>query len=191
MKFVDATAPDPTGDAGIPGAQQFITEDIPRKVAEFGKDTNFFSTNCAMQEPLIKTALAQGAIVAQQCCPSPYHGYPGALGIQIPEDKAGDVNYIMEQITAKVAAAGGKGRFSTWPIPISMLMTAACVEYGKEYCEGKTNGKNDSAALQKAFNSQLPEGKKVTFSTYTTKDKDGKDVAQDNFYLLLADFIEF
>ncbi|MDF2893091.1 MAG: hypothetical protein K0R80_3458 [Clostridia bacterium] len=57
MKFVDATAPDPTGDGGVPAAQQFVLEDIPRKVAEFGKDTNFFSTNCSMQEPLIKASL--------------------------------------------------------------------------------------------------------------------------------------
>ena len=90
MKFVDATAPDPTGDAGVPGAQQFILEDVPRKIAEYGKDTNFFSTNCAMQEPLIKASLEGGAIYAQQCCPSPYHGYPGALGIEIPADKAGN-----------------------------------------------------------------------------------------------------
>jgi len=54
MTFVYAEAPDPLGDAGVPGAQQFILEDVPRKIAEYGKDTNFFSTNCAMQEPLIK-----------------------------------------------------------------------------------------------------------------------------------------
>ena len=33
-------------------AQQFITEDVPRQIATYGKDTAFFSTNCAMQEPL-------------------------------------------------------------------------------------------------------------------------------------------
>ncbi|WP_346936208.1 DUF3798 domain-containing protein, partial [Clostridium sp.] len=85
LKFVDATAPDPTGDAGVPGAQQFILEDVPRKVEEFGKETAFFSTNCSMQEPLIKSTLNEGAIMPQQCCPSPYHAYPGALGIEIPE----------------------------------------------------------------------------------------------------------
>ncbi|MCD4714108.1 MAG: DUF3798 domain-containing protein, partial [Clostridiales bacterium] len=47
MTFVDATAPDPTGDAGVPGAQQFILEDVPRKVEEYGVNTNFFSTNCS------------------------------------------------------------------------------------------------------------------------------------------------
>lgn len=189
IEFVDATAPDPTGDAGLPGAQQFIIEDVPRKVAEYGKDTNFFSTNCGMQEPLIKTALAEGAIVAQQCCPSPYHGYPGALGIQIPEDKAGDVEFIIGEIKAKVGAKGGTGRYSTWPIPISMLSTAAGVEYAIMYAEGKLKDKNDPEALKKAY--EAAGGTGIQFTNYTEKDKDGKEVKHDNFYLLLCDYITF
>lgn len=190
ITFVDATAPDPTGDAGLPGAQQFIIEDIPRKVAQYGKDTNFFSTNCGMQEPLIKTALAEGAIVVQQCCPSPFHGYPGALGINIPPDKAGDVDYIIEQIKAKIAEKGGTGRFSTWPIPVSMLSTAASVEYARLYAEGKLKSKNDPEALKQCFDA-VSKGAKVTFSTYSEKDKDGKEVKHDNFYLILCDYITF
>lgn len=81
IEFVDATAPDPTGDSGTTGAQQFILEDVPKMVAQYGKDTAFFSTNCAMQVPLIKAAVEQGAIYPQPCCPSPYHGYPAALGL--------------------------------------------------------------------------------------------------------------
>ncbi|HHV27995.1 MAG TPA: DUF3798 domain-containing protein, partial [Tissierellia bacterium] len=46
-------------------------------------------TNCAMQEPAIRASLDAGIIYPEQCCPSPAHGYPGALGIAIPEDKAG------------------------------------------------------------------------------------------------------
>lgn len=190
IKFVDATAPDPTGDAGLPGAQQFISEDIPRKVAEYGKDTNFFSTNCGMQEPLLKTALAQGAIVAQQCCPSPFHGYPGALGISIPPEKAGDSEFMLGEIKTKLAAAGGSGRFSTWPFPISMLSTAALVEYGKLYAEGKLTSKNDPEALKKAY-ADVSNGASIRFTNYSVKDKDGKDVVQENFYLLWADYVTF
>jgi len=169
MKFVDATAPDPTGDAGIPGAQQFILEDVPRKVKELGADTNFFSTNCSMQEPLIKSCLENGAVNAQQCCPSPYHGYPGALGLQIPEDKAGDVDYLIEQIKVKVAEKNGTGRFSTWPVPFSMMSTAAAV------------GKNDAEALKTAYKN-ASGGYDIKFSNYDN---------QDNFYLLLCDYITF
>ena len=189
MKFVDATAPDPTGDAGVPGAQQFILEDVPRKVKELGKNTNFFSTNCAMQEPLIKSVLDQGAIYAQQCCPSPYHAYPGALGISV-EGHEGDVEYLIEQIKAKVAEKGGTGRFSTWPVPINMMFVEAGVEYAKGYLEGTITSKNDVEAL-KNICSEIADGKEMTFSTYTGKDKDGNDVHFDNFYMILSDFITF
>lgn len=190
MKFVDATAPDPLGDAGVPGAQQFILEDVPRKVKEFGKDTNFFSTNCAMQEPLIKATLEAGAIDAQQCCPSPFHGYPGALGIKIPPEKAGDVAFIMEQIKAKIAEKGGTGRFSTWPVPINMLFVEAGVEYAKDWTEGKIKAKNDKDALMKKA-SEIAGGKKMQFTTYQGTDKAGKTVKFDNFYMVLSDFVTF
>ncbi|MDD4680311.1 MAG: DUF3798 domain-containing protein [Clostridia bacterium] len=190
MKFVDATAPDPTGDAGVPGAQQFILEDVPRKVSEYGKDTNFFSTNCAMQEPLIKSVLDEGAIYAQQCCPSPYHGYPGALGIEIPTDKAGDVDFIIEQIKAKIAEKGGTGRFSTWPVPMNMMFVEAGVEYAKAYCEGTITSINDVEALKKIC-SEIAGGAEMQFVTYTGKDKDGNDVTFDNFHMILSDFITF
>jgi len=190
MKFVDATAPDPTGDAGVPGAQQFILEDVPRKISEYGKDTNFFSTNCAMQEPLIKAVLDGGAIYAQQCCPSPYHGYPGALGIDIPADKAGDVDFVIEQIKAKIAEKGGTGKFSTWPVPMNMMFIEAGVEYAKAWCEGTITGTNDVEALKKIC-SDIAGGAEMQFVTYTGKDKDGKDVNFENFHMILSDFITF
>ncbi len=137
IEFVEVDAPDPTSDAGVNGAQQFILEDVPRQVDKYGKDTAFFSTNCAMQEPLIKQALEYGAIYPEQCCPSPYHAYPGALGIEIPQDKAGDLDYLSEQIAAKIAEKGGTGRFGTWNRPANVAIIEAGVEYAKAYCEGK------------------------------------------------------
>lgn len=189
LKFVDATAPDPTGDAGLPGAQQFILEDVPRKVKELGKDTNFFSTNCGMQEPLIKSVLEQGAIYAQQCCPSPYHAYPGALGIDV-KGHEGDVEYLIGEIKTKIAEKGGTGRFSTWPVPINMMFVEAGVEYAKAWCEGTITSVNDGEALKKLC-SEAAGGAEMTITTYTGKDKDGKDVSFDNFYMILSDFITF
>ena len=87
IQFVSVSAPDPMGEQGITGSQQFILEDVPRQLAKYGKNTAFFSTNCAMQEPLITAILKHGGLFPEQCCPSPTHGYPGALGIAIPEDK--------------------------------------------------------------------------------------------------------
>jgi hypothetical protein len=186
IKFVDATAPDPTGDAGVPGAQQFILEDVPRKINEFGKDTAFFSTNCAMQEPLIKSTLQEGGIFPQQCCPSPYHAYPGALGIEIPEDKKGDVGYIVEQIGSKIGEKGGKDRFSTWPVPVNMLFVEAGVEYAKAVLEGKSNGNNDQGQIEETLKALTDK----PFELYKYKDEASGKV-YDNYYLLLSDYINF
>ncbi|NLK43069.1 MAG: DUF3798 domain-containing protein [Tissierellia bacterium] len=137
IQFVEVDAPDPTSDAGVSGTQQFILEDVPRQIDKYGKDTAFFGTNCSMMEPLIKQTLEYGGIFPEQCCPSPYHAYPGALGIEIPEEKAGDLDYLAEQIAAKVAEKGGSGRFATWNRPANVAMIEAGVEYAIEYLEGK------------------------------------------------------
>ncbi len=184
IKFVDATAPDPTGDAGVPGAQQFILEDVPRMVAEYGKDTAFFSTNCAMQVPLISASLAEGAIYPQPCCPSPTHGFPSALGITIPEDKTGDMAFILETIKTEIAAKGGEGRFSTWSVPVSMMMLEGGVEYAMAWAEGKTNGKVDPEALKKAFEDYA----KTTISMTTLEENGTK---YENYFMILLDFYTF
>lgn len=186
IEFVDATAPDPTGDAGVPGSQQFILEDVPRKVAEYGKDTAFFSTNCSMQEPLIKSVLAQGAIFPQQCCPSPYHAYPAALGIEIPDDKKGDIDFIVEEIGKRIKEKGGSGRFSTWPVPVNMLFVEAGTEYAMAFIEGKTDGRNDQKKLSEILNNMV-DGE-ITITPYTDE---GTKKTYENYYLLLSDYIDF
>lgn len=140
IEFVFVNAPDPTGDAGIPGAQQFILEDVPRQVEKYGKDIACFSTNCCMQEPLIRSILNEGALYPEQCCPSPYHGYPNALGIEIPSDKAGDVSFIIEAITEKIVAGGGAGRFATWKSPANMAIIRSAVEYAMGVAKGEIDG---------------------------------------------------
>lgn len=187
IKFVDATALDPTGDAGVSGAQQFVLEDVPRLVAEYGKDTAFFATNCAMQEPLIKATLEQGAILPQQCCPSPYHGYPGALGIKIPEDKQGDVDYVVEQIKAKIAEKGGTGRFSTWPVPVNMAFVEGGVEYAKAWIEGEFDERLNVEEMTKQL-IKAAKGKEMTVVPYTDENT-GK--TYDNYLMVLSDFIDF
>lgn len=187
LRFVEATAPDPTSDAGVSGTQQFILEDVPRKVAEYGKDTAFFATNCAMQEPLIRSILDQGAILPTQCCPSPYHGYPGALGIQIPEDKKGNIDFINEEISKKVAAGGGTGRLSTWPVPMNMMFVEAGAEYAKAFIEGKTKGRLDVKMVEKLF-VDYAKGTKMMVVPYTD---DSTDKTYDNYLMILSDFITY
>lgn len=184
LEFVDATAPDPTGDAGVPGAQQFILEDVPRMVEKYGKDTAFFSTNCSMQVPLIKSALDEGAIYPQPCCPSPFHGFPSALSIEIPEDKKGDIDFTVEQITAKIAEKDGTGRFSTWPVPVAMMFTEAGADYAKAYIDGETNGKVDIDVIKAKFSEYAGVDVEVN-----TLNENGNKL--DNYFTVLLDFLTF
>lgn len=186
IQFVDATAPDPTGDAGVTGAQQFILEDLPRQVEKYGKETAFFNTNCGMQPAMIQAVLATGAYYPQQCCPSPYHGYPDALGIEIPEDKQGNVEFIVEQITKKIAEAGMTGHFSTWPVPINMAMIGAGVEYGFDYLNGEIDSLADMDHWKKLLDEQAGGEGKIKISPLTL---DG--VTYDNYFMLLSDYITF
>lgn len=183
IEFVDVTAPDPTGDAGTSGAQQFILEDVPRQVEKYGKDTAFFSTNCSMQEPLIRSIWDLGAIFPQQCCPSPYHGYPAALNISV-DGHEGDVQYMLDQIAVKLKEKGQEKRMSTWAVPINMLMVDAGVDYSIAYIEGKATSTNDTALLTSVINDLSKN--QVTMSNYEV---DGKKL--DNFYLLLSAFYDF
>jgi len=180
MKFVEIDAPDPTGDAGVPGTQQFIMEDVPRSIAEFGKDTAFFGTNCAMMEPMIKQVIEFGGIFPVQCCPSPYHALPSALGIEIPEDKKGDLEFILDEIGKKVAEGGATGRVATWPVPVNMMYIEAGVLYAKAYLEGETDGKVDKAKIVELLEDIA--GGKVDLTNY---------LDYDNFFMYMSDHIIF
>ncbi|MBQ7822087.1 MAG: DUF3798 domain-containing protein [Clostridia bacterium] len=183
IQYVEATAPDPTGDAGVTGAQAWITENIKVYVDQYGKDTAFFSTNCSMQEPLILQCAELGAIFPQQCCPSPYHGYPSAFAIST-EGHEGDVDYILGEITSKVAEYGNSGRMSTWGVPVNMLMIEAGVDYAIKYCEGQTEGKLDEAVFFDCL--KAIGGEEMTISKYV----DGETTIE-NFYMLLCPFYDF
>lgn len=186
LKFVEQDAPDPTGDAGVPGTQQFIMEDVPRKVTQFGANTAFFGTNCSMQEPMIRQVMTTKAIYPVQCCPSPFHALPNALGISVPGDKKADVPWILAEEKAKIASAGMTGRVSTWPIPVNQMYMQAGVEYAKAYIEGKTKGKVDQAKLTSIM--ETIAGGKVELTKYTSQKT---KVTYDNFFMYLSDFYNF
>lgn len=185
IELVDVTAPDPTGDSGITGAQQFILEDVPRQIEKYGKDTTFFTTNCGMQEPLIRSVFENQAIYTLQCCPSPFHAFPAALNIDMAGHEA-DVSYMLEQLQLKVDEAGMNGRASTWAVPCNMLFVEAGVEYAKKVLEGKTSGVLDDAVLRETIQ-ECAGDVKMTLTNYT----DETGTAKDNHYLVMADFITF
>ena len=203
--FEDLTAPDPTGDVGMPGAQLFITQDVPKQVDRLGKDTAFYSTNCGMQIPLIAAVIDTGAIYPQPCCPSPYHGFPSALGItsSIPTgvfNEDGEelmdfrnLNEVVAETKAFIAAKGMSGRLSTWPVPGSMLWTYAGFHYAVEWINGnvpKEFGVIDMGVLMRIMDDYIVdacgESIPVIMEPY---DLDG--VRYEHFLMGLVDYLTY
>ncbi|HPG97111.1 MAG TPA: DUF3798 domain-containing protein, partial [Rectinema sp.] len=141
INFYFETAPDPTSDVGVAGAQQFILEKVPQWVQKYGKDTAFFCTNDAHTEPLLKQLLAYGGIFVEADLPSPLMGYPGALGLDLSKE-AGDFPAILKKVEKAVIDKGGAGRFGTWAFSYGYTVTAGLGEFAKRVIEG--NAKKDS-----------------------------------------------
>ncbi|MCL2579156.1 MAG: DUF3798 domain-containing protein [Oscillospiraceae bacterium] len=186
IEFVDVMAPDPTGDAGLPGTQMFIMEDVPRQVADLGPNTVFYATNCGMQEPLIRGVLENGALYVQPCCPSPYHAFPAAMNISTAGHE-GDVDFMLEQIRLSVAAADMAGRVSNWPVPVNMLIIEAGVDYAINWLEGNTNGRMDSTAVRASINRVAAEYG-TTVNIRMMEDDQG---TFENMFLLISENVVF
>ena len=184
IQYVEATAPDPTGDAGVAGAQQFILEDVPPKLKEFeGKKVAFFTTNCGMQEPLQAAILDQpNAHYPQPCCPSPYHAFPASLGLEIKA--GGDDTEALKAIAAVLKEHNALGRYSTWPSPVNMSIVDVSVEYAKKWIAGEITSKNDGAAIAAMFEEKAPG---AIVSNYTNAD--GQTF--DNYYTVLLGAVDF
>ena len=184
IQYVEATAPDPTGDAGVAGAQQFILEDVPLKLKEFeGKKVAFFTTNCGMQEPLQAAILDQpNAYYPQPCCPSPYHAFPASLGLEIKV--GGDDTEALKAIAAVLKEHNALGRYSTWPAPVNMSIVDVSVEYAKKWIAGEITSKNDGAAIAAMFEEKAPG---AIVSNYTNAD--GQTF--DNYYTVLLGAVDF
>ena len=189
IQYVDATAPDPTSDAGITGAQQFILEDVPKMVARYGDDTAFFSTNCAMQVPLIEAVVNTHAIYPQPCCPSPYHGFPGALGIESSQGL--DLNYMIGETRRIAAEKNMLGRLSTWPVPASMTWTCAGAEYAIKVIKGEISAKGiNDAALAECLSAYILEtvGTSVESSMIAYEEN---GATYDNFKMVLMGYLTY
>jgi Protein of unknown function (DUF3798) len=180
MEFIFVTAPDPMAEGGLPATQQFVLEDVPREVKAHGAQTAFFSTNCGMQEPMIKGVLNAGGYVPEQCCPSPSHGYPAALGISIPPDKAGDIAYLHAENKRVIAQHKMSGHFGTWVAPESMVAMRATARLLADAVEGKVDYK-DMAMVQKYMEEEA--GAKVGIHKY--------DESAGNQYLVVLDHVVY
>ena len=183
LKFVFETAPDPTSDVGLPGAQQFILEKVPSWIQKYGKATAFHCTNDGQTEPLLRQLAKYGGICVEPDRPSPLMGYPGAFGIDLKAE-AGNWPAIVKKVEQAVIKAGGKGRLGTWAYSYGWSTTCALSEYGKRIVEGKAklgNTKDLWACYEK-----FTPGAKWNGGTYTdintgTKMKNFLMVYQDTY----------
>ncbi|MDD3998430.1 MAG: DUF3798 domain-containing protein [Sphaerochaetaceae bacterium] len=137
MKFVLETAPDPTSDVGVAGAQQYILENVPSWVAKYGKNAAYFCTNDAHTDPLLKQLLAFGGYFIEADLPSPLMGYPGALGLDLSAQK-GNSEAILKAVEAAVVAKGGAGRFGTWAFSYGIATTCGLVEHAINVVKGES-----------------------------------------------------
>lgn len=136
VEFIDETAPDPTSDVGIPGAQQYIAEKIPTWIEKYGKDTAFFCTNDAHTEPLLRGIAAGGAIFVEQDLPSPIMGYPGAFSVDL-SGESGDWQAINKKVEDVVVEKGGSGRMGTWAYSLGYSTTIGAVDLVIDVLDGK------------------------------------------------------
>jgi hypothetical protein len=143
IRFVFVTAPDPTSDVGVAGAQQYILEQTPQWINQFGANSVFFCTNDAHTEPLLKQLFAYGGMFVEADLPSPLMGYPGALGIDLSAE-AGNFPAILSKVENAVKDKGGSGKFGTWAFSYGFTASAGLGEFAKRILDG--SAKADSAA---------------------------------------------
>ena len=184
IEFVERDCPDPTGDAGMSGAQAAVLEDVPKVMQEYaGKKVCFYCTNCGIQVALQQAVLAAGddAYYALPCCPSPFHGYQEAFGL---DATYGDVEGAIVNLANFLDENGAAGRFSSWAIPVNMSMINASYEYACAYAEGKIE-KVDEAFLTECFSKAA--GSEAILGKYTNAT--GEEL--DNYYLIQFSPIDF
>ena len=181
LKFVFETAPDPTSDVGVAGAQQFVLEKVPAWLKKYGQETAFFCTNDAHTDPLLKRIAELGGYFIEADLPSPLMGYPGALGVDLKAEQ-GNWPAILKKVEEAVVAKGGKGRMGTWAYSYGYATTAGLGEYAKNIIEGKAK-LNNLKDLLAAYNVYTP-GAEWNGSNY--KDMN-TGIKSKNHFLLYQD----
>ncbi len=181
MKFVLETAPDPTTDVGVAGAQAYILEHVPQWVEQYGVNAAYFCTNDAHTEPLLKQLLAYGGCFVEADLPSPTMGYPGALGIDLTAE-AGDYAKILAKVEKAVCEKGGAGRFGTWAYSYGYTVSAGLAQHAVNVINGESELLNMDD-IAKAYEVFSP-GAAWNGSNYTNAET---GVKSENTFLVYQD----
>lgn len=96
------------------------------------------------------------------CCPSPYHGFPATLGLEL---ELGDDEAALKAIAEKLAEHDAVDRFSTWPTPVAMSIIEIGVEYGKGWALGEITDRNNADILMELSTRAFPARRSRTTPT--------------------------
>lgn len=149
LQFISIEAPDPIGEGGIAKAQNYILENVSKWIKKYGRDTAFFTTNEAHNEPLIKKVAELGGIFVEQDLPGPNVGYPKALNIEITKNMT--YENLLKEIE-NVLKKKNIGRMGTWVYPFGNVSTKFLLNYAMNKIEGDSkelNLENSRKALEK------------------------------------------
>lgn len=181
MEFVLETAPDPTSDVGVAGAQAYILEKVPEWVEKYGKNAAYFCTNDAHTEPLLKQLLEYGGYFIEADLPSPLMGYPGALGIDLTAE-AGDFEKILSKVESSINEKGGADHFGTWAYSYGYTTTAGLAQHALNVINGESE-LDDIDDIAKAYQVYSPKAE-WNGSNYTNVET---GVKLDNVFLVYQD----
>ena len=181
MEFVLETAPDPTTDVGVAGAQAYILEHVPQWVEQYGENAAYFCTNDAHTEPLLKQLLEYGGYFVEADLPSPTMGYPGALGIDLTAE-AGDYAKILAKVEQAIVEKGGADRFGTWAYSYGYTVSAGLAQHALNVINGESE-LCDIDDIAKAYEVFSP-GAAWNGSNYTNAET---GVKADNTFLVYQD----
>ena len=185
MKFVLETAPDPTSDVGVSGAQAYILEQVPAWVETYGQKAAYFCTNDAHTEPLLKRLLECGGYLIEADLPSPLMGYPGALGIDLTEE-AGDFEKILTKVESAIVEKGGADHFGTWAYSYGYTLSAGLALHAKNVLDGKSELKDmdDVAAALQVYSPKAAwNGASYTNATTGAKSENVFLIYQDTYIM--------
>ena len=181
MEFVLETAPDPTSDVGVAGAQAYILEKVPEWVGKYGEKAAYFCTNDAHTEPLLKQLLEYGGYFIEADLPSPLMGYPGALGIDLTAE-AGDFDKILAKVESTIAEKGGADHFGTWAYSYGYTTAAGLAQHAVNVINGESE-LCDIDDIAKAYQEFSPKAE-WNGSNYTNVET---GVKSDNVFLVYQD----
>lgn len=185
MKFVLETAPDPTSDVGVSGAQTYILEQVPAWVEKYGQNAAYFCTNDAHTEPLLKRLLECGGYFIEADLPSPLMGYPGALGLDLTEE-AGDFEKILTKVESAIVEKGGADHFGTWAYSYGYTLSAGLALHAKNVLDGKSELKDmdDVAAALQVYSPKAAwNGASYTNATTGAKSENVFLIYQDTYIM--------